>query len=133
MTETRKKNIIAVIAGIIAGIFCVFIVESIGHMIYPPPADIDLKNKEDMARLMSVIPLGAKIGVLIAWLAGSFVAAATTLKLSDRNKNASWIPVGFLLLAGIATMFSFPHPTWMMVAGIALPLIGGWLAQKLFA
>lgn len=133
MTATRKKNIIAVIAGILAGIACVFIVESIGHMIYPPPADLDLKNKEDLARLMSVIPVGAKIGVLIAWLAGSFVAAATTLKLSSGDRKASWIPVGFLLLAGIATMFSFPHPAWMMVAGITLPLLGGWLAQRLFA
>ena len=82
---------------------------------------------------MSVMPVGAKIGVLIAWLAGSFVAAATTLKMSAGNKKASWIPVGFLLLAGITTMFSFPHPVWMIVAGIALPVIGGWLAQKVFA
>ncbi|NNC36001.1 MAG: hypothetical protein EX271_09050 [Acidimicrobiales bacterium] len=133
MKSGRKKNLIAVISGIVAGVATVFVVESIGHMIYPPPADIDLSNKEDMKRLMSVMPLGAKVSVTLAWLAGSFVAAATTLKLSAGNKKASWIPVVFLLLAGIATMFSFPHPGWMIVAGITLPLIGGWLAQKLFA
>lgn len=133
MDADRKKNIIAVVAGIVAGIACVFVVESIGHMIYPPPADIDLTNKEDMQRLMSVMPVGAKISVTLAWLLGSFAAAATTLKLSEGNKKASWIPVGFLLFAGIATMFSFPHPAWMIAAGIVLPLVGGWLAQKVFA
>jgi hypothetical protein len=30
-------------------------------------------------------------------------------------------------------MTQVPHPVWMMAAGVALPVLGGWLAARLFA
>jgi len=128
-----KKKIIAVIAGIIAGVITVGILESIGHLIFPPPEGMDLSDKDAMKSLMSEIPLGAQIAVLVAWFFGSLIAAITALKISGGDKMAGWIPVGVLLAFGIVTLFMIPHPVWMMVASVVLPLLAGWIAQKKFA
>lgn len=77
--------------------------------------------------------MGAKIAVLIAWFFGSLVAGITALKISGGNKMMGWIPVAALLLFGIATLFMFPHPVWMIIGAIFLPMLAGWLAQNWFA
>jgi hypothetical protein len=31
---------------------------------------------------------------------------------------------------GVATMIMIPHPAWMWVGGIVLPLLAGWIADR---
>ena len=36
-----------------------------------------------------------------------------------------------IVAAGVATMVMIPHPAWMWAGGILLPLIAGWIADRL--
>ena len=66
------RNIGAGVAGVIIAFALVWIVEAIGHMIYPPPADLDFGNTDVMRAYVDTLPLGALLSVAIAWFVGAF-------------------------------------------------------------
>ena len=114
---------LSILAGVIAGGITVFIVESIGHLIWPPPAGVDMTDPDQLATIMDTIPFAAKAAVVVAWGCGSFVGGFVASKISkDPGNVASLLTGGVLLLFGVMTMFAFPHPIWMMVAGVLLPI-----------
>ncbi len=127
-----KKTILGTIAGLVVGVIMIMIVESIGHMIFPPPEGVDLKNPEELAAIMDSIPFGAKLAVLIAWGLGVFGGGLTGVKLSGgQTLPATIIAVMLLVFAGI-TMFMIPHPIWMMIGAIVVTLLG-WYGATRFA
>ena len=68
-----QRIILGCVAGIVAAFMTVFVIEGAGHMLFPPPVGIDLKNPADLARLMDVVPFGAKLAVVIGWIVGAFI------------------------------------------------------------
>lgn len=125
------RMLIAAIAGVLAGGVTVALVESAGHAIFPPPAGTDVTNPESLAALMSQIPLGAKLFVVLAWAAGALAAGCAASKISKASPMLPALVAGAVLLAGGAyTLFTIPHPAWMMAAGLLLPLPMAWLGTK---
>jgi len=124
------RIVLGVVAGILVAFLCVFGVEMVGHSLYPPPEGLDLRNPADVERLMASLPAMAFVFVLGGWFLGSLLGAWTANAVANRGL-AGWIVVLVVVVAGIATMAMIPHPVWMWVAGIALPLAAGWLAQRL--
>ncbi len=130
MDNPIVRGIVAVLAGVIAGFIVVGVMESIGHLIFPPPEGLDLTNPEDMERLMQVIPLGAKIAVVIAWFFGALAGSIVAMMIGKRALPA-WIVTALIIAAGLFTTQMFPHPMWMVIAAIALPLLATLLAKRL--
>lgn len=121
-----------VVAGIVVAFLCVFAVEMIGHGLYPPPAGLDINNPADQARVMDAMPFAAKAVVLLAWFLGALAGAWVANRIAGRSV-AGWVVALVAIAAGIATMLTIPHPAWMWAGGIALPLLGAWLAHRLGA
>lgn len=126
------RLIMATLAGLIAAILVVGVVETLGHTIFPPPDGIDATDPADQARLMEVIPFGAKLAVVAAWFLGALAGCALAAYVG-RRILPGWIVAGFMVLASIWTTQMFPHPTWMIVAAVVLPIIGKLLADRLLA
>ncbi|MDX1984226.1 MAG: hypothetical protein SFV51_28380 [Bryobacteraceae bacterium] len=125
------RTVLASLAGILAGGLVVGVVETAGHMIFPPPAGVDVSNTESLAALMSQIPVGAKLLVVLAWALGSLAAGWVAAKISRGAPLLPALIAGAGLLAGGAyTLFTIPHPLWMMAAGLLLPLPMAWLGSK---
>ena len=124
------KIVLGVVAGVVIAFVCVFAVEFVGHSVFPPPPDIDLTNPADVERLMSTLPAGAFAFVVAAWFVGALAGAWTANRIAQRGL-AGWIVALLAICGGVYTMTIIPHPTWMWAAGIALPLIAAWLAQRL--
>ena len=61
---------LALIAGIAAALITIMLIETIGHSLYPPPA-LDYSDTEALRAYVDALPLGAKLMVLAAWLAGT--------------------------------------------------------------
>ena len=116
-------------AGIIVAGFTVGVCEWIGHQIFPPPAGFDVTLPANQARMMEVIPFGAKVAVLIAWFAGSLTGALAGVWIARRSLPA-FVIAGFIIAGGIASMVMIPHPWWMMAGGIALPIIAAGLVAR---
>ncbi len=132
MNNPIVRKVVAVIAGLVVAMLVVMVTEGAGHAIFPPPEGLDITKPEDQARLMEVIPLGAKIAVVVAWFLGAMAGAATAMAVG-RHALPGWI-VGLVLVAlSLFTTQMFPHPLWMMVAAVALPLAGVLVAKRLVA
>ncbi len=130
MDKSLPRTILGVVAGIVAGGLVVFATETVGHSLYPPPPDINLADPEDVKRLMASLPAGAFVFVLAGWFLGSLAGALVALRIAKRAA-AAWAVALLFILFTCMNFVMIPHPTWMIAAGIAIPLLSAWLALRL--
>jgi hypothetical protein len=120
----------AILAGAVIAMLCVAGIEMIGHLVFPPPPGTDLTDPAQVARLMENVPAAALAFVAAAWFIGALGGAWAANRIAGRAL-AGWVVVLLVLGAGLYTMIQIPHPGWMWAMAVALPLIAGWLAQRL--
>ena len=121
---------LGIIAGIIVMVVVVFGVEFVGQQLYPLPAGLNVWDSEAMARYIETMPTQAMAFVALAWFLGALAGAFVANKIAQRA-IAGWV-VGILVVVfALFNLFTYPHPTWMWVAGIALPLVAAMLARRL--
>ena len=130
------RNILAVVAGLFAGVIGIFLIEGVGHAVYPPPAGMDFNNPEQLREMMANMPVGALLMVAVAWAMGSFAGGVVAALIAMKSKiTMSLIVGGLLMVAGIANMLMIPHPAWFWIVGLAVYLpfayLGGKIASKL--
>ena len=121
MDNPVLKTSLAVVAGVIAGGAIVFVTEAIGHSLFPPPADIDLSNPDDVKRLMASLPAGAFAMVLLGWFLGGFSPGPTSAHAIARKPVAAWAVAVIFILFTIMNFFMIPHPAWIDRRGVADP------------
>ena len=124
------RIVLGILAGIVVAVLCVFAVESLGHIVYPPPAGLDPMNLDDAAQIIAGLPAGAFAFVAGAWFVGA-LAGAWMADAVSRKGYAGWIVALVIVAGGVYSLMTIPHPGWMWAAGILLPLIAAWLAQRL--
>lgn len=126
------RSILGVIAGIVAAFVIVLAVETAGHLIFPPPPGTDLADPEALAKIIDLLPIGALVFVMIAWIAGAFGGGAVAAAIT-RQPWAAWI-VGVIMLAGgLWSMVAIPHPHWMKVGLLPATLLPAWVAGQIWA
>lgn len=118
------------VAGMAAAMLIIFLIELIGSSLFPVDIDVQSADAATMARIIAEMPLAAKLFVVVGWALGSFGGAWLALRISDWRWSG-WIVVALVLAGGIATLLALPHPLWMQVCAVLLPLLSGWLAQRL--
>lgn len=118
------RTILGIIVGLVVGVAIIAIVESIGHIIFPPPEGVDLKDPEALKSIMKDIPVGAKISVLVAWGLGVFGGGSVARLISRGASPASWVVGAILLGFAALTMVQIPHPVWMVVGAVVVTLLG---------
>lgn len=123
------RRALGVIAGIIVAIVVVGLIEAIGHRMYPLPAGMNIADPNDLQSMIEVMPAAAKSIVLAAWFLGAFIGGWVALTIS-RWRPAPWIVAALIVFGGIWSMVMIPHPYWMMVAGIALPILAAALVSR---
>ena len=69
---------------------------------------------------------------MLAWFLGSLAGATAAITISRRNWSA-WIVASGMVALSFLTTQMFPHPVWMVVAGVLLPLAAAMLARRLVA
>jgi hypothetical protein len=126
------RRILAVIAGVVVSILTVFVVEMIGHSLYPPPAGVDVTDPEQLRGIMDQIPVAAKVFVIVGWVLGAFLGGLAASKIArDAGTGcAAVVGVVMVLLAGI-NLVMIPHPVWMTVLAVVLPVPAAVLASRL--
>ena len=132
MQNPILRAVLATLAGLVVAMLTAGLVEMAGHAVFPPPEGLDVTSPADQARLMEVIPLGAKIAVVAAWFLGALAGCAVAAWLS-RSIKPGWVVAGVFVLGGLYTTQMFPHPVWMVVCAVALPVVAKLLADRLLA
>lgn len=128
------RRILAVPAGLIAGIICITIVEKIGHQLYPPPAGAGSDDMVAMKNYVAQAPFMALFFVIIAYAIAAFISGFTASKVANNGKHTSAVVCGVIFLCiTIYMMVSLPTPIWFWILGIAvwgLVFAGSRLALK---
>jgi len=103
------RKFLGILAGLAALIVVVWIVEAIGHSIWPPPPGVNPSDPAQLAGLMDKIPLAAKAAVIVAWFLGA-VAGAWVANGVARWMAAGWIVVAIGIAFGVMTLLHDPAP-----------------------
>lgn len=125
------RSILAVIVGILVMGITVAAVQWLGHSIFPPPEAVPA-HPGAMAELVANMPVAALAFVLVAYAFGTFLGAYTAATISLAHKRGAAIAIALVMLALIAMNFSvIPHPLWMVIGGVLVPLPFALLAWQL--
>jgi len=133
------RSFLAVLAGLVLGMFVITAVESMIPMIYPVPKAIDPSDPEALRAMMAGMPTGVFVILMCGWtfgaLAGGLLAARLASTWFHKAPLLHALAVGVVQTAGaIANFTMLPHPTWVLVAGmlvfIPMALLGGKLGQR---
>ena len=126
------RSILAVLVGLVAASLAVLLVETASHWMLPPPPGMDVTSRESMATAMQNLPLASLLAVLIAWAVGSFIGGWVAASIARTHQTRCAIIVAVLIiLSGIANMLMIPHPIWIWLGGILLPIPCGLAGARL--
>jgi hypothetical protein len=131
------RTILGAVAGVVMAYITIMLIEFASHQVYPPPAGLNPMVTEDMAVILSRMPVGALLSVVLAWVIGAFDGGLVAALIAGRHRPriAAVIPALIVLLGVVGMIMQMPqHPMWMSVAGLLLPvpaaLAGAWGAAR---
>ena len=111
------RKLAAAIAGVIVAMVAIQLVQMLGHLVYPPPADIELGEPEEVREFMATLPIGSILFVGAAWSVGTFVGTLAGALIARTGAIPHAIVVGGFVLAGaILMLVIIPHPWWFTIA-----------------
>jgi sorbitol-specific phosphotransferase system component IIBC len=118
------RAILAIVAGCVLSLLVVAGVDTLGHMIYPPPAGADLRDPAAMRVIIAEMPFGAFVIVVSGWILGAGLGAWVATRLSRTAKAWPGGAVGAVTLAATGiNLFTIAHPVWVVIAAlIGIPL-----------
>jgi hypothetical protein len=126
------RSILAVLAGLVVAWITVSLFEFASMHTFPPPPGVDVRDPQQVAALVSRMPAGALALVLAGWVVGAFDGGLVAALIAKHRVPA--VVVGALVaLSALAMVMMVPHPLWMSIAGVFLPvpaaLSGAWLGR----
>lgn len=122
------KKIFGVIAGVIVAFLLVAASDWISSILFPIRG-IDTSDPDALATYIAQMPLAAKLIVAGGWFIAPLAGAWLALRIADWPP-AGWIVTAVFLAAGVMNQVALPHPLWMQVCAVVLPLLAGWIAQR---
>ncbi|TNF23728.1 MAG: hypothetical protein EP314_08870 [Bacteroidetes bacterium] len=134
MNDTLR-NILAVVAGIIAGWIANMGIIMLSSSIIPPPQGVDPSNMESIKASMHLFEAKHFIMPFLAHAAGSFLGALVAATIAVSNKMRFAIGMGlFTMIGGVMAAFMIPAPSWfialdLVVAYIPMALLAGKIAS----
>ena len=119
------RTLAGLAAGLLVAILTIMAVEGIGNQLYPPPAGYDMTTAS-----AETLPFETLIWPVIAWFLGALAGGWVAVRVCG-VRWAGWAIAGFVLAATLLNLALITHPLWMIIAGIAAPLLGGLIADRL--
>ena len=125
------KNIISVLAGLVAGVPVTALIGASGQAVNPSHNYIELDAPGATEAYISSLPISAFIFEIAAWVLGAFVACGLTARLSLKSVP-TYITAGILLGLCAVKLVLLPQPIWMTPACIVLIPLAGVIAMGVF-
>ena len=125
------RNVAAALAGIVTAFVMIMLIEKLGHIIYPPPADLDVSNPDVMRPYIATLPFLALLFPMIAWVVATFAGTVLACKIGTGNPLLFAATVGGLVLAGtIANLIMIKHPLWFSLVSLVAVAASAWIAAR---
>lgn len=127
------RNILAVVAGVVAGSIVNGALISVSATLIPPPPGVDIDTAEGLAAGIHLFEPRHFVIPFLAHALGTLVGALVAYLIATRHKSRFAYGLGvFFLLSGIAASYMIPAPAWFIATDILfayLPM--AWLAVQI--
>ena len=127
------RNICAVVAGLVLGSLINIALVSLGPVLVPPPAGVDMTSMDSMAQSMHLMRPQHFVFPFLGHALGTLAGATAAFVLAGRNATLLALGVGvFFLVGGISASMMIPAPTWFVVLDLVVAYLPmAWLATIL--
>lgn len=128
------RNVLALVAGVIAGGIVNMAIVMLGPMIVPLPPGIDPKDPESLARGIALMGPQHFLMPFLAHALGTLVGALVAWKLAATRRAllAYLVGVVFLIGGGVATAMIPSAPTWFVALDLLVAYLPmSWLATRI--
>jgi hypothetical protein len=122
------RAILAIVVGCVVSVLVVFGMDAISHLVYSPPAGVNVRDPAAMRAIIEQMPTGAFIITVAGWMLGAGIGAWLATRLSGGKTWAGGAVGGVTLAATGINLFTIMHPVWVVLAaliGIPLATWGG--------
>lgn len=126
------RRVLAAIAGIIAASISIYLIETLGHLLFPFPEGAKPMDMDWIKNNIDLIPRGSMIAVIIAHGVGIAVGMFVAGLISKTSIIPAYVVAGFMVVATIANWFMIPSPTWFYIAD-GISVIAGFFFGKSLA
>ena len=112
------KTFLATVAGIIVGVFTIWAIEAIGHLLFPLPAELTPTNLEELKQVVMIMPIKSLLVVIIAQIIGVFSGMYVGFIMQRESLTPLYTIAGLFIFSTVLNLISIPHPTWFMIADL---------------
>lgn len=113
------RKILAVFAGVIVASICIWVIETLNHMMYPYPDGMKPNDMEGFKNYVETLPFLGKFMVIVGYAVGALVSGFIATKISKDGKPTAAIICGIVFLVfTIYNMTVLPTPIWFWILGI---------------
>ncbi len=134
-TKTRQVLVVllAVLCGLLLGMFIDTVMHALGDYLFPPPPVLNMADKEQLAELYKTMAPEAFSIKIISWAVGTLAGGYTAVRMAKKGQFPAWI-VGILLFAGyLIALIGLPNPMWLLILCPLLVAVcacgAGWLGM----
>lgn len=126
------RTVLAVLAGLITAMLVMMSIEFLSMQMSPPPPGFVLQDEADLARLVEMASPASKALVVLGWALASFLGGWVAARLSRQHRLVAALAIGVLIVIGVVfNTANIPHPLWMTVLGVLLPVPLAFAAARL--
>ena len=123
------RTIAGVVVGVVAAWLTIMLAEFASAPLHPMPAGLDMQDPASVAAFVATLPIAALLVVLAGWVLGALIGGYVAARIARKPRPA--LVVGGVIVVGvIANAVLIPHPPWMTLAGVLLPIPAAWLGAK---
>ena len=128
------RSALVLLAGVVAAVLVVVLMDAVVGRIYPLAAGTDLGNPESMRQAIAALPTGAFLLLVVGWALAAGVGSYIAARLATHDFAIHGLIVAlFVLIATLSNLVRIPHPVWMWPAAIILIPAAGWAATRLLS
>ena len=125
------RNIMSGIAGVVIAMISVWLVQKIGHAVYPPPVGLDVNDLEAMRIYVESLPVGAFLFVIASYFIGTAVGTCAACAIGTMLPRVFAMLVSCVMLVATAmNVAMIPHPVWFLILAVVAIVIAAWLGTK---
>lgn len=115
------KQFLATLAGLLSGVFVIFVIEYIGHQL--TDFKIQATTLEEFREAMLNVPPSVLIPVAIAHTGGTLVGLIVSRLIEKEYLSPMIYVAGVLTLFTFINLLSFPHPVWFWAMDLGLVIL----------
>lgn len=127
------RNVLAVVAGFIAGGLVNMMLISVGPSLIPPPPGVDVSDPESLKNAIHLFEPRHFVTPFLAHAVGTLAGAVVAYLVAGSHKaRAAWIVSVLFLTGGVAASFMIPAPAWFIAFDLIVAYLPmAWLAIRI--